>query len=245
MDRRVHLLADVTAPRIVNLSTLPRAVRFAIETWRDVLGNEAARREAVGRREDRLTPKDADAGGLEHTIVAVGFLLAPAPRQRLGHRAASASIRVDGGGSRLAEAAVLVLGEEREHRAVGRYKLEGFRRSAQTLVQRCVRERRRSCGRHARKRIARPLRCSVTPSPNTPVVSGISRTDTDLQLAAATGSMAPSARFLSRTTKTGHGAWRMTRSAMLPMSRWVMPVLPCVPMTMRSAPVVLACSMMT
>ena len=103
MDRRVHLLADVTAPRIVNLSTLP-SVRFAIETWRDVLGNEAARREAVGRREDRLTPKDADAGGLEHTIVAVGFLrrrranaLAIARRARASGSTAAAAAGGSGG----------------------------------------------------------------------------------------------------------------------------------------------------
>ena len=41
---------------------------------------------------------------------------------------------------------------------------------------------------------------------------------------------------LYRTTRTGHGAWRVTFSATLPMRRRVIPDLPTVPITMISTP---------
>src|SRR6266496_1037725 len=38
----------------------------------------------------------------------------------------------------------------------------------------------------------------------------------------------------ARTTRTGHGAWRTTRSAVLPRTAWASPLRPCVERTMRS-----------
>ena len=71
---------------------------------------------------------------------------------------------------------------------------------------------------------------STSPSPTT------STTTLTFTLTTLTGSDRSGLYVfvLDRNVSTGHGAWRTTFSATLPMSRWLSPVRPCVERTMRS-----------
>src|SRR5262249_18875520 len=67
----------------------------------------------------------------------------------------------------------------------------------------------------------------------------------DRELHAARLAQAAAACAWSRTVSTGHGAVRTTSSVTLPSSMRVTPRRPCVDMTMRSAPISFAVSLMT